>query len=113
MPLDCIRDGVPYTILNLSESGETAVEERRVDFGKEKYIESLMQSRQFEQVNVWSQIVIEELWTAREHLFFFLKYAEEYAAEIGDTRRPFSASTWERAFEQWKEMHWRKERRNP
>lgn len=101
LPLDCIKDGIPYTILDVSGKEGIAVDERRVDFQKEEYIVSLMQSRQYEEVNIWSRIIIEELRTSREHLFFFLEFAEKYAMEIGDARRPFAASTWKAAFELW------------
>lgn len=104
LPLDCIRDGLPYTILDLPEGGSAAVEERRVDFRKDEYISFLLQSEQFVQAKVWSQIIIEELWTAREHMRFFLGFVEKYATEIGDTRRPFSVPTWEKAFELWKKQ---------
>jgi len=78
------------------------VEERRVDFRKEEYISFLLQSEQFVQANVWSQIIIEELRTGREHMFYFLEFVEKYAMEIGDARRPFSVPTWEKAFALWK-----------
>ena len=102
LPLDCIRDGLPYPILDLPEGGGAAVEERRGDFRKEEYISFLLQSEQFVQANVWSQIIIEELRTGREHMFYFLEFVEKYAMEIGDTRRPFSVPTWEKAFALWK-----------
>ncbi len=35
---------------------------------------------------------------------FFLNYVENYAGEIGDTKRPYSVSTWEKAFELWQEL---------
>lgn len=104
LPLDCIKDGVPYTILDVSERKAIAVDERRVDFQKEKYIASLLQSEQFEQANIWSRIIIEELRTNREHMLSFLEYVGSYAEKIGDARRPFSLSTWEKAFESWQRL---------
>lgn len=101
LPLDCIEDGVPYTILDISDKENVHVEERRVPFDKKEYINSFIKSRQFEEVNVWSKIIIKELRTCREHLFFFLRYVEEYANRIGDNQRPFSVETWERGFELW------------
>ena len=35
-------------------------------------------------------------------MFYFLEFVEKYAMEIGDTRRPFSVPTWEKAFALWK-----------
>lgn len=99
LPLDCIENGMPYTILNVSNKENVNVEERRVAFDKDKYIQTLQQSDQFVKASVWSQIIVRELKTCREHLSFFLKFAEEYARRIGDTQRPFSVSTWEKAFE--------------
>lgn len=104
LPMDCIRDGVPYTLLDLPEEGDFVVEERRVNFRKEEYISSLLRSDQFVEANVWSRIIVEELRMRRERMLSFLNYAEEYATEIGDDRRPFSVSTWEKAFELWKKQ---------
>lgn len=50
---------------------------------------------------IWSKIRIKELRSRREHLYFFLKYASEYAERTGDTVRPFGKKTWEGAFEEW------------
>lgn len=103
LPLDCIEDGVPYTILNISEDGKIEVEEKRVLFAKDTYIDSFLQSEQFEKANVWSKIILKELKTNREHLSFFLWFVEDYAQKIGDAVRPFSVSTWEKAFELWEQ----------
>lgn len=101
LPLDCIDAGVPYTILDISSDDTVFVEERRVPFPMDEYIETLRQSEQFTKANVWSKVIIKELKTRREHLYFFLRSAEKYAAEIGDEQRPYSVSTWEKAYEIW------------
>lgn len=101
LPLDCIREGVPYTILDLSDNENWQVEEVRVPFDMESHIEELRASKQFTEARVWSNVIIKELRTCREHLTFFLSFAEEYATKIGDSRRPFSVETWERAYEVW------------
>lgn len=105
LPLDCIDAGVPYTILDISNGDNIIVEERQVPFHIDEYIETLRQSEQFVKANVWSKVIIRELKTRREHLFFFLKFAEKYAAEIGDEQRPFSVSTWEKAYELWEKQY--------
>lgn len=101
LPLDCIRDGVPYTILELAEDGDAHVEERRVSFNTETYLESFCRSDQFEKANVWSRVNVRELRTRREQMTFFLRYAEKYAQKIGDSRRPFAVTTWEQAYAEW------------
>ena len=104
LPLDCVERGMPYTILDISDSGNIQVEERRVPFDKEEYIDFLLESEQFDKARVWTRIIAKELKTNREQITFFLKYVEDYATEIGDKQRPFSVSTWERAFalcEEW------------
>ena len=101
LPLDCIKEGVPYTILNISENNAIVVEEKRVPFPMEEYIEALRQSDQFTEANVWSKVVMMELRTKRESISRFLRFAEKYAVEIGDEERPFSISTWERAYKAW------------
>lgn len=101
LPLDCIEAGIPYTILDISYSHDVVVEEKRVPFNMDEYIETLRQSEQFIKANVWSKVIIKELKAVREHLFFFLSFVEKYAVEIGDNQRPFSISTWEKAYELW------------
>lgn len=70
LPLDCIDAGIPYTILDISDN-DVLVEEKRVAFNMDEYIEMLRQSDQFTQANVWSKIIIRELKTKREHMFYF------------------------------------------
>lgn len=101
LPLDCMENSVPYTILDISDPGNILVEDKRVPFNKDEYIQSFIQSDQFMKAGVWSKIIVKELKMSRENLNFFLQYVEEYAKGIGDDRRPFSVSTWERAFELW------------
>ena len=101
LPLDCIKEGVPYTILEISENGVIVVEEKRVPFPMEEYIEALRQSDQFTEANVWSKVVMVELRTKRESILRFLSFAEKYADKTGDDERPFSISTWERTYEAW------------
>lgn len=101
LPLDCIREGVPYTILELSGSGEAVVEERRVPFDIEAYVQSFQKSDQFKKANVWSRVNVKELLQRREKMTFFLQFVEEYARKIGDSQRPFSVPTWEQAFAAW------------
>lgn len=101
LPLDCVDAGIPYTILDASDKENIIVEERRVPFHIDQYIQALRQSDQYIRANVWSKVIIKELKTKREHLYFFLKFAEEYAVQTGDTQRPFSVSTWEKAYELW------------
>ena len=100
LPLDCIDAGMPYTILDI-ENNNVMVEEKRVAFNTEEYIEILRKSEQFVKANVWSKVIIKELKTKREHMFFFLKFVEEYATKIKDSQRPFSITTWEKAYELW------------
>ena len=101
LPLDCIRGSVPYDILSITDAGEVQLEEVRVTFSKEAYVEQLKQTTQFTQARVWTEVIFRELLTAQEHLTFFLQFAEQYAQKIGDTRRPYCVETWEAAYESW------------
>lgn len=101
LPLDGVIGSIPYTILDISNTGNIIIKERRIPFDIEKYIDILIKSDQFIKANVWSKIIIQELRTAREHMFSFLKFAEEYANKIDDKRRPFMLDTWEKAYELW------------
>ena len=101
LPLDGIRDSIPYTVLEITGAGQVNVEEKRVPFDKAAYIRALMKTGQYREANVWSRVIIRELALAREHIYYFLAFAEQYAESIGDRRRPFVPETWEKAFELW------------
>ena len=104
LPLDGIRDVVPYTVLEITEDGLVEIEEKRVPFDKAAYIRAFMQTGQYREANVWSRVIMRELATAREHVCFFLSFAEQYAKDIGDDRRPYATDTWEKAFEIWEQQ---------
>ena len=101
LPLDGIRDSIPYTVLEITESGQVKIEEKRVPFDKPAYIREYMQTGQYREANVWSRVILRELSLAREHVHYFLAFAEQYAKHIGDQRRPYAPDTWEKAFEIW------------
>lgn len=101
LPLDCIRGSIPYDILSVTDAGEVRLEEVRVIFDKDAYVDRLKQTTQYAQARVWTEVIVRELMTAREHLTFFLQFADQYAREIGDTRRPFCVETWEAAYDAW------------
>lgn len=101
LPLDGIKDSVPYTILEIGDEGQVSFEERRIPFDKEKYINEIKLTGQFREANVWSRVIFREQITGLEHMYFFLKFVEQYAEETGDEQRPYSVETWERAFEIW------------
>lgn len=101
LPLDGVIGSIPYTVLDISDVGNIIVEEKRIPFDMEAYVEVFIKSDQFVEANVWSKIVIQELRTARGHLFDFLGFAEKYAEKIDDKRRPFMLGTWEKAYELW------------
>ena len=101
IPLDGIRGSVPYTVLEITEAGQVRILEKRVPFDKAGYIAALKQTGQFREANVWSRVIMRELATAKEHMYFFLKFTEQYAKDIGDERRPYAADTWEKAYMLW------------
>ena len=101
LPLDGVIGSIPYTILDISDAENIIVEEKRIPFDMEVYIDCIIKSDQFVEANVWSNIIIQELRTAREHLFYFLGFVEKYADKIGDKSRPFMLETWEKAYELW------------
>ena len=101
LPLDGIKNSIPYTILEISDNGQASIEEKRIPFPMDEYTESLRKRDQYEKANVWTKLIIKELSSGFEHLYFFLRYVEEYADKIGDTRRPYVVDTWEKAYELW------------
>ena len=101
LPLDGIRDSIPYTVLEITEDGQVQIEEKRIPFDKAAYIRAMIRTGQYREANVWSRVIMKELVTAREHMYYFLAFAEQYAKDTGDERRPFATETWEKAFEIW------------
>lgn len=69
------------------------------------FIADLIKSKQYEQANIWSKIIIQELRTAREYMCFFLWFADQYANEINDKRRPLMPDTWEKAYDEWRKTN--------
>ena len=101
LPLDGRQDCVPYTVLEITEEGQVRIEEQRVPFDKAAYIGKVKQTRLYREANIWSRVIMRELGLAREHVYYFLRFAEQFAKEIGDERRPYAVDTWERAYEAW------------
>ena len=101
LPLDAVGESIPYTILTISGEGQAEAEEIRIPFAKKEYTDRLKQTSQYTQAHVWSRVITRELLTAREHMTFFLQFAEQYANMKKDPRRPFSVETWEEAYAAW------------
>ena len=101
LPLDCIRNTLPYAIVSVEENGQAAIQLRRIPFDLSAYAESIRHTTQYAGARVWSEVIMRELRTSREHLVFFLKFVEQYANDVGDARRPYSVETWENAFAEW------------
>lgn len=101
LPLDGIKNSIPYTILEIREDGHVSVEEKRLPFEMEEYINIHRNSDQYKYATVWTKIIEKELRTGFEHLYFFLHFVEDYANKIGDARRPYALDTWETAYALW------------
>lgn len=101
LPLECVANTVPYTLLEISKDGTVQVEERRLPFDMEAYVRAYRQSRQYREVPVWSRVIARQLLESRDYLVFFLRFVEQYARRIGDARRPYAVETWEQAFALW------------
>ena len=104
LPLDGIRDSVPYTVLEITDGGQVRIEDKRIPFDKAACIDAFRQTGLFREANVWSRVIMRELAVAREHIFFFLSFVEKYAAGIRDDRRPYAVDTWEKAFRAWEQQ---------
>ena len=105
LPLDGIRDSIPYTVLEISGDGRVSIEEKRIPFDKKAYIRTLMQTSQFREARVWSNVIMRELDRAQEHIYYFLAFTAKYAESIGDARRPYAPDTWEKAYELWDKQY--------
>ena len=104
LPLDGLPDSVPYTILEITGTGRVNIEEKRIPFDKAAYIRTVMQTGQYREANVWSRVIMRELASSREHMYYFLAFAEQFAKSVGDDRRPYALETWEKAFKRWDEQ---------
>ena len=105
LPLDGIRDSIPYTVLEISGDSRISIEEKRIPFDKKAYIRTLMQTSQFREARVWSNVIMRELDRAQEHIYYFLAFTAKYAESIGDARRPYAPDTWEKAYELWNKQY--------
>ncbi len=101
LPLDFIQDSVPYTVLSIADDGTVSIEEIRVPFDKQEYAEVLRNSEQYTEATVWTKVITKEWLKTHEHMTFFLEFVEQYAQKTGDTKRPFTVETWEKAYEIW------------
>jgi predicted phosphodiesterase len=101
LPLDGVRNTLPYTILDIDDNGNVSIEERRVPFDLMGYADSIKDTTQYSEAHVWSEVIMRELKSSGEHLSFFLKFVDEYARSIGDEVRPFTVETWENAYKKW------------
>lgn len=97
LPQDCEEFGAPYTLLTI-EGDKVSIEERRVKYDVHDLIEKVKKTSQYKEAYVWSEITFKEWIHCRDYVDFFLKFAEEYANKIGDTRRPFVKETWQEAY---------------
>lgn len=104
LPLDCEKFGAPYTLLTVNKDN-VSVEERRVRYDVYDLIEKAKKTDQYKEAYVWSEITFKEWIHSRDHVDFFLKFADDYANKIGDSRRPFEKETWCEAFVQWEQSH--------
>jgi len=103
--LDCVTEGIPYTVLEVSATGGCTILERRVPIDREALVRSIRASSLYRQAPVWCKLIMEETIICRERVVFFLRFAEAYANSIGDHRRPFALTTWEEAYRLWEEQN--------
>lgn len=104
LPMDCETFGAPYTLLTVDEN-HVRVEERRVRYDVYDLMEKVKKTSQYEEAYVWSELTFREWLHSRDHVDFFLKFAEEYANKTGDNRRLFGKDTWQEAFVQWEKLN--------
>ncbi len=101
LPVDCVKEGIPYTMIEITDSGRVIVEEKRVPFDMDGYLALFRESVQYREVPVWSRLIMKQLETRREYISLFLQYLEEYAGKMGEARRPFPLPLWEKGFGLW------------
>ena len=81
--------------------GKYEVYEHRVEYDIERNIKIIKNSELYKQAEVWSDILIMELITGKEYIYFFLNFIEKYANDINDDVRPYMKDTWENGYFEW------------
>ncbi len=99
-PLDCCGFAACYTLLTV-EHGVASVEERRIPMDAEALIDRAKRTEQYTEARIWSELVFACWRKSRESIARFLRFADAYAADLGDPVRPFTKDTWNRAYDAW------------
>ncbi len=77
LPLDCEAFEASCTLLTV-EADKVMVEERRISCDVERLIAKVKENNQYAEARVWSEIIFKEWMNSREHVGFFLEFAEGY-----------------------------------
>ena len=101
LPLDGMVNTIPYSILEISDEGTVNVEQCRVPFDVDTYVEDVKKTPQYVEAAVWTKVMLREIKHEKEQILFFLKFVEDYANSINDSRRPYAIDTWEKSYELW------------
>jgi len=97
MPLD-LDARAPYTLLD-DDAGDWRAEERRVPYDTQGAIRSLLNSRLYDQAEVWSRIMVKDLQSAADHIYRFFEHARQLALERGLPDNPYPNSLFQEAGE--------------
>ncbi|MCL2360456.1 MAG: metallophosphoesterase family protein [Defluviitaleaceae bacterium] len=99
IPLDG-APGTPYSILEI-EGGQIRITEHRAQYDTDKLIENMKKSELYKAAPVWSEIMLWQLVTRFELAWPFLEFVKKYADDTNDSVRPYSKTTWTKAFQLW------------
>lgn len=96
LPLDA-KTTAPYTILDINSNAIT-VEEHRVAYSIQNLVDEFKQSILYESAKGWSDIVIEELKSAKDEITFFFRYVRGVDK---NQSWPIDNEIWDKAIECW------------
>ena len=91
-----------YSILEITDNGFN-VTEKRVEYDIESVINQAKKTILYEKSRVWSELVFRCLRTGRNYFDVFFEIARQVAASENEQGANFSNSTWDEAYEIFKE----------
>ena len=100
IPLDD-KDRAAYTILDCSD-GDYRIEHRRVPYDVAEIIAHMHTSGMYAAAPIWSEILEEQVCTNRTRSTFFLRHMVQFAADRGDTTRPYTKETFAAGYADWR-----------
>jgi putative phosphoesterase len=99
LPLD-YRNTAAYTIMDIKDN-RISVMERRVDYDIDQLITSVKSSELYNEAKGWCDIILNEIYTAKDNVTFFFDHACEIAKNVKNETWPLDNKIWKEAIKSW------------